>query len=151
MARMHARRRGSSGSVKPVLDSAPEWVPMLPREVEAKIVELGKAGVQPAVIGVTLRDAYGVPNVNLVTGKSVTQILTEGGVEERVPVDLKNLINRAIGLLEHLQSNRKDLHNRRGLELIEARIRRLARYYKKTGALPAEWKYTRAGARLLVD
>ncbi len=151
MARMHARRRGSSGSDRPIRDEAPSWVAVLPREVEAKVVELAKAGVQPAVIGVQLRDSMGVPDVKQLTGKRVTEIIAENNLSPNVPQDLKNLINRAISLMEHVQTHRKDLHNRRGLELIEARIRRLAKYYKRTGALAANWKYTRGGARLLVD
>lgn len=140
-----------TGSKKPVRDAAPEWVSMLPREVEAKVVELGREGLQPAVIGLRLRDSHGVPSVHEVTGKKVMQILADNGIGSKVPVDLANLIRRAIALQEHLQGNRKDLHNRRGLELIEARIRALARYYKTQGSLALEWKYTRQGARLLVD
>ncbi|MGB0652834.1 MAG: 30S ribosomal protein S15 [Thermoplasmatota archaeon] len=151
MARMHARRRGKSGSTRPVTDGTPEWVAILPREVETKVVELAREGVQPAVIGIRLRDSFGVPSIKQLTGKSISTIIEEAGLSPNVPQDLKNLINRAINLNEHLQSNRKDIHNRRGLELIEARIRRLAKYYKDTGALAADWKYTRQGARLLVD
>ena len=140
-----------TGSKKPVRDAAPAWVSMLPREVEAKVVELGKEGLQPAVIGLRLRDSHGVPSVQEVTGKKVGEILAANKLAPKVPVDLTNLIRRAIDLQEHLQANRKDLHNLRGLELIEARIRSLAKYYQRKGALPADWKYTRQGARLLVD
>ena len=139
------------GSMKPVRDGAPEWVSMLPREIEAKVVEMAKEGIQPAVIGLRLRDSYGVPSVHEVTGKKVSQILAEAKLTPKVPQDLQNLIRRAINLQEHLQSNRKDLHNTRGLELIEARIRKLAKYHQKRGELETTWKYTRQGARLLVD
>ena len=139
------------GSSKPVRDSAPEWVTMLPREVEAKVVELAKEGVQPAVIGLRLRDQFGVPSVHEVTGKRVGQILADNKLNPSVPQDLTNLIRRAINLGEHLQGNRGDLHNTRGLEMIEARIRRLIRYHKERGDLAADFKYTRDGARLLVD
>ncbi len=139
------------GSTKPVTDSAPEWVPMLGREVEAKVIEMAKEGVQPAVIGLKLRDQFGVPSVHDVTGKKVGQIIADAGLTQKVPQDLANLLRRAIALQEHLQHNRKDLHNTRGLELIEARIRKLAKYYQKRGQLEATWKYTRDGARLLVD
>ncbi|MGB1697101.1 MAG: 30S ribosomal protein S15 [Thermoplasmatota archaeon] len=139
------------GSMHPVRDASPEWVPMLGREVEAKIVEMAKDGVQPAQIGLILRDTYGVPNVHELTGKKLGAIIADAGAAPGVPQELTNLINRAINLLEHLKSNRKDLHNTRGLELIEARIRKLAKYYKSRGQLEASWKYTRGGARLLVD
>lgn len=140
-----------TGSQHPVRDAAPEWVGMLPREIEAKVVELAKEGVQPARIGLILRDSYGIPSIHEATGKKVGQILAGADLVPKVPQDLTNLINRAINLQEHLKSNRKDLHNTRGLELIEARIRKLAKYHQKRGELAADWKYTRAGARLLVD
>lgn len=139
------------GSRKPVRDQAPEWVSMLPREIEAKVIEMAKDGVQPAQIGLRLRDSYGVPSVHEVTGKKVGQIIADAGVGPKLPQELGNLVRRAINLQEHLQHNRKDLHNTRGLELIEARIRKLAKYYQKHGQLEASWKYTRQGARLLVD
>lgn len=138
-------------SSKPVRDAAPSWVPLRPREVEAKVVELAKEGKQPAVIGLILRDSYGIPSVQEVTGKKVLQILTDAGIARKLPQDLQNLIQRSIHLQEHLASNPRDLHNLRGLELMESRIRSLAKYYLNRGDLPAAWEYTREGARLLVQ
>ena len=138
-------------SSKPVRDAAPSWVPLRPREVEAKVVELAKEGKQPAVIGLILRDSYGIPSVQEVTGKKVLQILTDAGIARKLPQDLQNLIQRSIHLQEHLASNPRDLHNLRGLELMESRIRSLAKYYLNRGDLPAAWEYTRDGARLLVQ
>lgn len=140
-----------SGSKHPVRDAAPEWVGLLPREIEKKVIEMAKDGVQPAQIGLRLRDSYGVPSVHEATGKKVGEIIAEADLAPSVPQELTNLIHRAINLQEHLKDNRGDLHNTRGLELIEARIRSLAKYYKKRGQLEQDWKYTRQGARLLVD
>lgn len=140
-----------TGSKHPVRDEAPEWMGLPKREIEKKVIELGKEGLQPAQIGLRLRDTYGVPNIAQATGKKVQDILAEADLAPKVPQDLTNLINRAINLQEHLQANRQDLHNTRGLELIEARIRKLAKYYQKRDELAADWKYTRSGARLLVD
>ena len=138
-------------SSKPVRESAPSWVPMLPREVESKVIELAKEGKQPAVIGLILRDSYGVPSVQEVTGKKIQQILKDAGLAGKLPQDLQNLVQRAISLQEHLAANPRDLHNLRGLELIESRTRALAKYYIAKGELPETWGYTREGARLLVD
>ena len=138
-------------SSKPVRQAAPEWVPMLPREVESKVIELAKEGKQPAVIGLILRDSYGVPSVHEVTGKKILQILKDAGLGGKLPQDLQNLVQRSIALQEHLAANPRDLHNLRGLELIESRIRALAKYYVGKGELPDTWGYTREGARLLVD
>ena len=34
MARMHARRRGKSGSTRPLVTENPEWVPIGEKEIE---------------------------------------------------------------------------------------------------------------------
>ncbi len=138
-------------SSKPVREAAPQWVPMRAREVEQKIVEMAKEGKQPAVIGLILRDSYGIPSVQELCGKKVVEIMREAGVTSKLPQDLQNLIRRSIHLQEHLQGNKNDLHNLRGLELMESRIRSLAKYYKGRGDLPETWDYTRDGARLLVE
>ncbi len=138
-------------SSKPVREAAPSWVPLRPREIEAKVAELGKQGKQAAVIGLTLRDSYGVPSIHEATGKKVSEILREAGLAGKLPQDLQNLIRRSISLQEHLAQNKKDLHNLRGLELMESRIRALAKYYKRSGAIPEDWNYSREGARLLVE
>ena len=138
-------------SSKPVRESAPSWVPMLPREVESKVIELAKEGKQAAVIGLILRDSYGIPSVHEVTGKKIGDILKGAGLGGKLPQDLQNLIQRSISLQEHLAANPRDLHNLRSLELIESRVRALAKYYHGRSELPEGWNYTRDGARLLVD
>ncbi len=141
MARMHARRRGKSGSKRVYREGKPPWVDMSPEEVEKKVVELYKEGYEPSMIGMILRDRYGIPSVRQVTGKKITRILKEHGVEIKLPEDLKALIKKAINLRKHLAVHKKDKHNRRGLQLIEAKIWRLSNYYKEKGVLPPDWKY----------
>lgn len=140
MARMHARRRGSSGSKRVYRDSPPEWIDMSPGEIEKKILELYEEGYEPSMIGMILRDRYGIPSVKQVTGKKILQILREKS-EVGMPEDLKSLIMKAIKLRQHLSQHKKDYHNKRGLQLIEAKIWRLSNYYKEKGVLPADWKY----------
>jgi small subunit ribosomal protein S15 len=60
-------------------------------------------------------------------------------------------MRKAVNIGDHLSENPKDLHNRRSLELIEAKIRRLMRYYKKKGVLPEDWQYNLKTAKLLVE
>ncbi len=141
MARMHARRRGKSGSKRVYRDRPPEWVEMSAEEVEKKVVELYNEGYEPSQIGMILRDRYGIPSVRQVTGKKITKILKEHGVEMKYPEDLKALIKKALRLRKHLEVHKKDKHNRRGLQLIEAKIWRLSNYYKEKGVLPPDWKY----------
>jgi small subunit ribosomal protein S15 len=119
-------------------------------EVVDLIVQLRQRGHSTAEIGTILRDSYGVPSVRLATGKSVLDILREKDLVPSLPEDLVNLMRKAVGLHAHLQEHGKDLHNRRGLQLIEAKIRRLVAYYKDRGVLPADWEYSLKAAELQV-
>jgi small subunit ribosomal protein S15 len=132
------------------LDKPPEWVTLKAEEVEKLVMKLHQEGLQTAQIGIRLRDQYGIPSVKLLTGKSITRILRENGVKMELPEDLRNLMKKAVRLESHLREHRKDLHNRRSLELIEAKIRRLARYYKREGVLPEDWEYSRKAAEIQV-
>lgn len=151
MARIHARRRGTSGSRRPLTTEAPKWQGLSKKEVKDKIVQLAKEGHSTARIGTILRDAHAVPSVHLATGQSISKILTEAKLAPKIPEDLANLIKKVIRLDEHLQEKRNDLHNKRSLHLNEAKIRRLARYYKSTGKLAPEWSYSLKNAKLLVE
>jgi len=96
MARIYARRKGKSGSKKPFRTEPPEWCELSAREVEEKVVELAKQGLSTAQIGMVLRDSYGVPDVKLLTGKKILQILRERGLAPAIPEDLQSLIKKAI-------------------------------------------------------
>ena len=91
------------------------------------------------MIGLTLRDSYGIPSVKALVGKSVTDILEEAKLLTVIPEDLQALVTKAIGLRKHLEFNSRDTHNKRGLILIESKIRRLSTYYKKTGKIASNW------------
>jgi small subunit ribosomal protein S15 len=125
-------------------------VDLSPSEVEELVVKLAKEGVPPSKIGLILRDQYAVPKVKLVTGKTISQILKEKGLQPAIPEDLANVIKRAVGLYEHLSRHRKDFKSKRALEILESRINRLVRYYKRKGVLPEDWRYDRERAALLV-
>ncbi|MCQ4152741.1 MAG: 30S ribosomal protein S15 [Archaeoglobi archaeon] len=141
MARMHKSRRGKSGSKKVYRNTPPEWVEMSKEDVVKKILELYNEGMDPSKIGMILRDRYGIPSVRQITGKRLVEILKENGVPIKYPEDLKALIKKALKLRKHLEAHKKDLHNRRGLQLIEAKIWRLSSYYREKGVLPEDWSY----------
>lgn len=151
MARMHARRRGQSGSVRPLRTEAPEWSNTDTAEIEKIIVGLRKNDMATAEIGLILRDKYGVPDVKMVTGKRIGQILKEHGMESDIPEDLRNLIVKALAMRKHLAENKKDLHNKRQLQLTESKVRRLVRYYVKSGKLPKGWVYKPDTAEFLLS
>ncbi len=147
---MHARRKGKSCSKRPLITENHAWVTLSATEIEDIIVKMAKDGNNSAKIGLVLRDQYGVPDVKLATGKTITAIMKEKGVAPALPEDLANLMRRAIDLNVHLKENRGDISNRRGLMLIEAKIRRLERYYKANNVLPADWKYSLNTAELML-
>ena len=128
----------------------PEWVPLTATEIEDLIVQFTEHGTTSAKIGLILRDQYGVPDVRLATGRTVTEIMKEKGVMPNLPEDLSNLMRRAISLNVHVKEHRGDVSNLRGLNLIEARIRRLERYYKRNGVLPQNWKYSLENAEIML-
>ena len=151
MARMHSNGKGSSGSQKPNSQAPPAWSNNDKKQVEELILQLSGEGNSTAAIGTILRDRYAVPDVRLVTGERISQTLIRNNVTITYPEDMMNLMRRALGLIDHLNSNKKDLHNRRQLELCESRIRRLSRYYKKNGIIADSFAYKRDQLRLMVD
>ena len=62
------------------------------------------------------------------------------GLAPEIPEDLYHLIKKAVAIRKHLERNRKDKDSKFRLILVESRIHRLARYYKKTKKLPPVWK-----------
>jgi len=131
---MHTRRRGSSDSDKPVADDPPEWSDVDEDAIEERVVELAEAGHSPSEIGLKLRDegvnGTPVPDISLATGKKVTEILDENDAQPDLPEDLRNLMERAVRLHEHMEDNPGDHQNKRALQNTEAKIRRLVDYYR---------------------
>ncbi|MDZ7747359.1 MAG: 30S ribosomal protein S15 [Halobacteriales archaeon] len=134
MARMHTRRRGSSGSDKPAADENPEWSDVDADAVEERVVELAEQGDDPSQIGMKLRDegvqGVPVPDVKLVTDKKIGEILDEHDAAPEVPEDLRSLLARAVRLRDHIDENQTDYQNKRSLQNTESKIRRLIDYYR---------------------
>jgi small subunit ribosomal protein S15 len=151
MARMHARRRGKSRSERPMINENPAWVPLSKEEIENQITKMGKDGVTAARIGLLLRDQHAVPDVKLATGRTVLGILRENNLQPKLPDDLVALMRTAISLQTHLMENKKDLANKRNLQLVESKIRRVVKYYKREELIPADWTYSIANAELLIE
>jgi small subunit ribosomal protein S15 len=128
----------------------PEWLEMTEEEIVELIVKLHKEGQSTSQIGIILRDQYGIPSTKTVLGKKITEILKDNGTEFEYPEDLLNLIKRAVNIREHMEENPKDLHSRRGLMIIESKIRRLVKYYTRNNVLPEGWRYDPKTAALLV-
>lgn len=119
-------------------------------EVESLVAKLGKEGVPASKIGLVLRDQHAVPSVKDATGKSVKQILEAHDLKVELPEDMVSVIRNAVKIYSHLSRNPKDFGTKRSLERVEARINKLAAYHKREGNLPANWRYNRERAALLV-
>ena len=154
MARMHTRRRGSSGSDKPVADEPPEWSDVNAEAIEERVVELAEDGYDPSQIGMKLRDegvkGTPIPDVKLATGKKVTEILQDNDATSELPEDLRNLMERAVRLREHMAEHPQDVQNKRALQNTESKIRRLADYYRGD-KLDADFNYSYDIARELLE
>jgi len=143
MARMHSDGRGVSGSKKPVEESQPDWVDYDSDEVEDLVLKLREKGLRPAEIGLKIRDQYGIPSVEQVAEKTITEILEENDVGLKLPEDLTNLVEKAEKIKGHLEENSEDQQAIRRLELTEAKIRRIASYHRDNGNIDDDWKYER--------
>ena len=139
---MPKQEKGLSHQTRPVSKRPPVWCRYTAEEVEALIVRLSKEGYSPSKIGIIARDQYGIPLTKPITGKSVTDTLKERNLYSSLPEDLENLLRKATRLHVHYDNNKADLHNKRALQIVEAKIYKLSRYYKKRGVLPADWKYS---------
>ena len=128
----------------------PEWIEYSNEEIEELILKLKKEGHSTSMTGIILRDQYGIPDVKLITGMKITKILEKHNQGLEYPEDLMNLIRKAVNIRDHLKENPKDLHTRRGLRIVESKIRRLVSYYRNEGVLPEGWRYEPKQAALLV-
>ena len=138
-----------SHQTRPVTKRPPTWCRYAPEEVEALVIKLAKEGHPPSKIGTILRDQHGIPLTKPFTGKSISRILKEAKLASSLPEDLENLLRKAARLRVHIERNKKDLSNKRALQIVEARIHKLSKHYKREGVLPPDWKYEAKAASLI--
>jgi small subunit ribosomal protein S15 len=151
VSRIHSGRKGKAGSHRPYPLVRPEWVTATAEELVTQAVQLAKGGRSAAQVGQVLRDSYGIPSARAVAGRRLGALLAERGARPEIPDDLQALLKRVVHLQHHLETHPNDLANRRGLSLMESRIRRLARYYRQRRRIPEGWRYSAAGAALQVE
>jgi small subunit ribosomal protein S15 len=150
MARMHSRKKGASRSRPPTVGKVPDWSDVSKEELEKLVIKLHDSGLPSTKIGLTLRDQYGVPSVKLVLGKNMNRFLKEKSYVPEIPEDLSNLMRHSLQVRKHLKTNVKDVHNKRSLQLMENKIRRLVKYYHDSGRLAQSWEYKPETVEMLV-
>jgi small subunit ribosomal protein S15 len=151
MARMHSRKKGKAKSRKPLDSNKAIWEKYSAKEVTQLVEKLGKQEKTSSQIGIELRDTYGIPDIKLITKKSITKILSEKKLSPKLPEDMIFLIKKSIKIMEHLSSNKHDQPSVRGLTLTESKIKRLAKYYKSKGTLSKDWRFSKTNAKLLIE
>ena len=149
MGRMHGS--GISASALPYSRRVPKHNSFSPSQVIDLIVKYAKKGLTESQIGIILRDQYGVPQVRFLTGQKIRRILKKRGVAQKLPEDLYYLIKRAIVMRKHLERNHNDIDAKFRLNLKESRIHRIARYYRLSGKVEANFRYTHAKATALIS
>jgi small subunit ribosomal protein S15 len=120
-------------------------------EIETLVVKLHDEGHQPSVIGMKLRDMYGIPDVKAATGQSITSIIEEQGEGMDLPEDLRNLVLKAARLREHLEENENDATAIQGLQKTEDKIRSLAEYHRDADNLDEDWTYDPETVNILLE
>lgn len=148
MGRLHSHRHGKSHSIRPVTPNQASWITQTPQEVQDLIIRYTNDGLTPSQIGIKLRDQHAIPLTKTITKKTMGQILKENDLQSEMPEDLENIVKKAVGLQKHLKANKGDRRNVRSLELIEAKVHRLAVYYKRINRIPQNWKYKSVVAQL---
>ena len=151
MARMHGKGKGKAGSTKPAGKTSYGWLNYKPREVEMLIIKMAKEGKTPSAIGLSLRDAYGIPDARTVLKKKVTSVLKAKKLLKELPEDLMALIVKDVAIMKHMGTNKQDMTAKRGKQLTESKIKRLVGYYKKKGRLPEEWKFDPKRAGMFLE
>ena len=125
-----------------------DWVKLTPEQIGKLVVEMNKEGLNASQIGIKLRDEHAISSIKSVTGKNMKEFMEENGINQEIPEDLEALVKRALSLQNHLKSNKGDRKNIRSLELLEAKVHRLSKYYKKKNVIPKNWKYKSVIAQL---
>ena len=151
MARIYSGKKGKSSSHRPPYKAVPKWVKHKKEDLEKIIIDLANQKHTSAMIGTILRDSYGIPDSTLITNKPISKIMKENKLYPGFPEDLMFLLRKAVELRKHLKNYKKDKHSQRGLENLESKIRRLSKYYVRTGMLPKTWNYDPEQARLIVE
>lgn len=120
-------------------------------EIYNKITELTKKGETKSKIGLELKKQK-IHSTKRLTGKRISKIQDELKLikKDQIPDDLMALIKKAVKLIKHKATNKKDMTSKRGYQLTISKINRLRNYYIKKGKLPKGWIYTDDSAKLLV-
>jgi ribosomal protein S15P/S13E len=96
--------------------------------IEKVVVDLGKAGYNPAKIGLILKEKHDVPKIKHL-GKKIAQILKENNIEYE---DNLASVNKKIAKIEvHYEKNKQDKRAKREIVKFIGLRKKLERYKVK--------------------
>lgn len=104
------------------------WLKLSQEEIENLVLKLYKEGVRMEKIGLILRDSYGIPKVKEICGKKIKKIIEKH--EQVMPPEIVALNKKIKRIKRHLESNKKDMVAKRSLQIKEARLLKIKKYYK---------------------
>ena len=106
-------------------EAKPEKKKLSSEEYEKRVLELAKSGLNSEKIGEMLRKEGRHPSEH---GKKISKILKEKELYNNP--DIKNLEAKLAELDRHHQSNKKDRTALKTRERIQAKLRKLKKYFK---------------------
>ena len=106
---------------------APRWIKLKPEDLKEQIGKLAEKSMTPSFVDVTLRDGFGVPQVELVTSIKFLRFLKKEGLAPSIPEVLYFIVKKAKSIRKHLDKNRKYRDSKFRLIFVKSRIHRLAR------------------------
>ena len=106
----------------------PVWLKYTEEEIKAIILKLANKGLTAEKIGLTLRDQYGIPKVELYNLK-ISKILKEKNKYEE-PTN-KNLKEKLQKIIDHYKKNKQDKKSERALIITKAKLKKRDDYMDK--------------------
>lgn len=140
MARMHSRSKGKSQSTTPFHPFYPSHITKTKDQIIDRILTLARKGIPASQIGNILRDEEGIGHISTVTHTTLTEILRLHKVAPAIPEDLNALVRKCTKMRSHLQKFKNDKDQKFRLIQAESKLYRLARYYRRKGAIDVKWK-----------
>ena len=98
MGRMFGPAKGMSSTTLPYKRRAPSWIKLKPEDLSEQFCKLAKKGMTPSSIGVTLRDSFGVAQVEMFTTIKFLRILKKKGLAPSIPEDLYFLVENGVSM-----------------------------------------------------
>jgi len=106
----------------------PVWLKYTSEEVEAIILKLANKGMTAEKIGLTLRDQYGIPKVNLYGLKIKKVLEKKGKFEEPTITNLKKKLDK---IIDHYKVHKHDKNAERSLIITKAKFKKRNDYHSK--------------------